>query len=102
MKIAYYFELFCRKSHISFATIENHEYLIPLGYFLGDTFPDAKDYVLIGNMSEIKKMGTIYRPEAIREEWKPATYALAKPENLIEEYPMSLCLTLSEVYKRIK
>ena len=102
MKIAYYFELFCRKFHISFATIENHEYLIPLGYFLGDTFPDAKDYILIGNMSEIKKLGTIYRPEVIREDWKPATYALAKPENLIEEYPMSLCLTLGEVYKRIK
>ena len=81
--------------------LEN-EYLIPLGYFLGDTFPDSKDYVLIGNMSEIKKLGTIYRPEVISENWKPATYALAKPENLIEEYPMSLCLTLSEVYKRIE
>jgi len=81
--------------------LEN-EYLIPLGYFLGDTFPDAEDYVLIGNISEIKKLGTIYRPEIINEDWKPATYALAKPENLIEEYPMSFCLTLSEVYKRIK
>ncbi len=81
--------------------LEN-EYLIPLGYFLGDTFPDAKDYILIGNMAKIKKLGTIYRPEVICENWKPATSALAKPENLIEEYPMSLCLTLSEVYKRIK
>lgn len=79
-----------------------NEHLIPLGYFLGDTFPDAEDYVLIGNISEIKKLGKIYRPEVISGNWKPATYALAKPENLIEEYPMSLCLTLSEVYKRIK
>lgn len=81
--------------------LEN-EHLIPLGYFLGDTFPDAQDYVLIGNISEIKKLGTIYYPEIINEYWKPATNALAKTENLVEEYPMSLCLTLSEVYKRIK
>ncbi len=81
--------------------LEN-EHLIPLGSLLCDTFPDAKDCMLIGNMTEIKELGTIYRPEVICEKWKPASYALAKPENLIEEYPMSLCLTLSEVYKRIK
>ena len=78
------------------------EYLIPLGYFLGETFPDAKDYVHIGNMKEIKKLGAIYLPQLICENWTPATHALAKTENLIEEYPLSLCLTLSEVYKRIK
>lgn len=77
------------------------EYIIPLGYFLGDTFPNEGDYVLVGNSSEIKKLGTIYRPEVINPIWKPATFALAKPDNLVEEYPINLCLPLNEVYKRI-
>lgn len=77
------------------------EYVIPLGYFLGDTFPDESDYFLIGNSTEIRKLGTIYRPEVINQVWKPATFALVKPDNLVEEYPIHLCLPLNEVYKRI-
>lgn len=77
-------------------------YIMPLGYFLGDTFPDEKDYILIGNMADIKKLGTIYRPEVINEVWRPATFALAKPGHLVEEYPMDLCLALGEVYNKIQ
>jgi hypothetical protein len=78
------------------------EYLIPLGYFLGDTFPDARDYVFVANVPEIKKLGTIYYPGVIHPSWKPATFALAKPENLVEAYPISLCLTLRQCYQKIE
>lgn len=79
-----------------------HEHLFPIGYFHGETFPDSKDYCRIGNMPELQKLGEIILPGVICENWKLATHAMATPVNLTEEYPLSLCLTLNEVFERIR
>jgi len=78
------------------------EYIMPIGYFFGETFPDENTYGFIGNISELKKLGSIDYPEVVNLAWKPATYALAKAQTLTECYPIELCLTLKELYERIQ
>ena len=76
-------------------------YIIPLGYFTVETFPAMERFQLIGNMDEFKKFDLTY-PHVIYEKWKPATYALAKEEHLVEEYPHELCKKLSDCIEKIE
>ena len=77
------------------------DYIIPLGYFTVENFPSMEKFKLIGNMPEFKMLDIGY-PHIIYDKWKPATYALAKEENLTENYPLDLCRKFSECIETIK
>ena len=78
-----------------------NEYIIPLGYFTVANFPAIEKFELIGNMMEFKKLDIMF-PHIIFEKWKPATFAIAKEENLAEDYPLDLCMKLSDCIKKIE
>ncbi|MBQ8056770.1 MAG: hypothetical protein IJ275_00365 [Ruminococcus sp.] len=77
-----------------------NEYIIPLGYFTVETFPHIEKLNFIGNNPEFKKLD-ITHPHIISEKWKPATFAIAKEENLLEDYPIDLCMKFSDCIKKI-
>ena len=77
------------------------EYIIPLGYFTAETFPPMEKLSFIGNIPEFKKLNIPY-PSVITEKWKPATFAIAKEENLSENYPLDLCMKYSECIEKIE
>ncbi|MBQ4104135.1 MAG: hypothetical protein IJC90_06710 [Clostridia bacterium] len=76
-----------------------NEYVIPLGYFTVGNFPAIEKFKLIGNMGEFQKLNVTF-PYVIYDKWKPATFAIAKENNLTEEYPHDLCLKVSDVIKK--
>lgn len=91
-----------RKSFEEIPTMERlmKEHVLPLGWFKGETFPDMEKLTFVENVPLLKNIACTY-PGVISKDWKPATWALAKEEHLVEEYPAALCLTLEEVFAKI-
>lgn len=84
-------------------TIEylTNEYILPLGYFTVETFPNMEKLAFVCNDPEIKKLNDVF-PSAICEQWKPATYAIAKEKNLAENYSLDLCVKFKDCIKKIE
>lgn len=85
-------------------TIESivDDYVLPLGYFTTSTFPSIDKLILIGNYpAVVSEVGGLIYPHFINEAWKPATWAIAKEENLSESLPISLCMKLSDALRRL-
>lgn len=74
------------------------EYIMPLGYFDGDTFPKSEE---IGNIPELKKLSEIRSPELIKKEWNRPVFIMSLPDEPPCEYDIDLCLTLKEVLDKI-
>ncbi len=74
------------------------EYIMPLGFFDGDTFPKSEK---IGNIPELKKLGEIRSPELIKKEWNRPVFIISLPDEPPCEYDIDLCLTLKEVLDKI-
>ena len=79
--------------------LEN-EFIIPLGYFTIDTFPDMKNFAYIGNYPEMLQLDLPF-PKILHKPWERATWAIAKEDNLSETYPLDLCVRLSECLQKI-
>ena len=79
-----------------------NEHIMPLGYFDGATFPDVKKVVLVGNISELKKLGTIRSPQLIKKEWTHPVFIMSSPDIPACEYKLDLCLTLNYVLKIVE
>jgi hypothetical protein len=77
------------------------ERIMPLGYFTVETFPNLGKLKLIGNHPDIKKLDIRY-PGILYEQWKPATWAIAKEEHLSEEYPLGLGVKFNDCLDRIQ
>ena len=77
------------------------EYILPLGHLFGNTFP-KESCICIGNMPDLKILGRIYRPKVINQAWEPSTWAIAQAKDILDEYPLCLCLTLHDVLERIR
>lgn len=77
-----------------------NEQVIPLGYFTGGTLPEDDEYVFIGNMSELKVLESVLLFNRINELWKPVNSGEAKVENLTEDIPPHLYMSLGEMLKR--
>ncbi|MBR2460143.1 MAG: DUF1963 domain-containing protein [Clostridia bacterium] len=85
-------------------TIESlvDDYVLPLGYFTSHTIPPTDQLILIGNYpAVVSEVGGLIYPHFINEAWKPATFAMAKEENLSETIPLSLCMKLSDVLRKL-
>ena len=77
------------------------DYVLPLGYFTVETFPPMEKLIYVDNYPEMINLGKVIYPHVINEVWKPATWAIAKEENLYEELPISLYMKLSEVLHKL-
>lgn len=77
------------------------EYIMPLGYFTAETFPDMEKLICVGNMPDMLNLDITY-PGIISESWKPATWTVAKEEHLSECYPMELCVKFSDCLKKLQ
>lgn len=77
------------------------DYVLPLGYFTVETFPPMEKLILVGNYPEMENLGSVIYPHIINEAWKPATWAIAKEENLSESLPIALCMKLSDALGRL-
>lgn len=78
------------------------DYVLPLGYFTMEMLPENDKLTLIGNYpSVVSEVGGLIYPHFINEAWKPATFAMAKQENLSETIPLSLCMKLSDVLRKL-
>ncbi len=78
-----------------------NEYILPLGYFTAENFPNMEKLKFVGNNSDFKKLDMVF-PSFFTEKWKPATSAVAKEEHLTEDYPLDLCVKCSDCFKRIE
>ena len=90
-----------KKTFAEIPTIDElkNEYVIPLGWFVEQTFPNRDKLTYIGNdrfADALKDMD----PSKLSEKWKLATLALAKEANLIEDYPIELCEKLCDTIQR--
>lgn len=92
-----------QKLYEQIPTIDNliNEYILPLGYFTVGTFPNMEKLNFVGNNPDFKKLDITY-PYFAFEQWKPATFAIAKEENLVEDYPLDLCVKFTDCIKRIE
>ncbi len=77
------------------------EYILPLGYFTVETFPNMEKLFLVGNNPAFKKLDSIF-PAVICEQWKPATAAIAKEMDLAENYPLDICVKFTDCIKKIE
>ena len=77
-----------------------NELVIPLGYFTAETFPNMENLKYFGNIPDLAKLN-ITIPGVFCSQWAPATWAVAKEENLSEEFPAELCMRLSDCFKKI-
>lgn len=77
------------------------ERIMPLGYFLIETFPALDKLEFVGNHSDILKLDITF-PGWLYELWKPATWVIAKEENLSEQYPWELGIKFSDCLKRLQ
>lgn len=92
-----------RKLYDQIPTIDSliNEHILPLGYFTVETFPNMEKLNFVGNNPDFKKLDITY-PYWVFEQWKPATFAIAKEENLVEDYPLDLCVKFTDCIKRIE
>ena len=77
-----------------------NELIIPLGYFTAETFPNIENLKHFGNIPDLVKLN-ITIPGVFCSQWAPATWAVAKEENLLEEFPAEICMRLSDCFKKI-
>lgn len=77
------------------------ERIMPLGYFLIETFPALDKLEYVGNHSDLKKLDITF-PGRLYEQWKPATWVIAKEENLSEQYPWELGMKFTDCLKKIQ
>lgn len=80
--------------------LEN-KFIIPLGYFTIDTFPDMEKLIYIDNYPEMLQLDLTF-PKILHKPWERATWAIAKEDNLLETYPLELCARLSECLQKIE
>lgn len=87
-----------RKTFVKLPTVEElkHEYVLPLGWFVEQSFPPESKLTYVGSDSTCEALKEI-NPATLYEKWKPATLSLAKEAHLIEDYPLSLCEVLYDV-----
>lgn len=77
------------------------EPIVPLGYFTVESFPDMEKLKLIGNMPDMVKLD-IHYPGILYEQWKPATWVIAKEEQLSENYPLEMWIKFSDCLKKLQ
>ena len=77
-----------------------NDYVMPLGYFTVENFPDINKLQYIGNEENLNKLDITY-PGILFDIWKPATWVIAKEENLIESIPSSICRKLSDCFQKL-
>lgn len=77
------------------------EYVLPLGWFKGETFPPTEKLTFVENLPLLETISHTF-PNVICKDWEPAVNALAQEVHLTEEYPLSLCMTLEDVLEKIK
>ncbi len=68
----------------------NHEYVMPLGWFTEQFFPDKSRLTYIGNHTSGETLKDI-DPAKLYDKWRPATLSVAKEAHLTEDYPLNLC-----------
>lgn len=78
-----------------------NEYIIPIGYFTVENFPNMEKLKFVGNNSDMIKLDITY-PGVLCKAWKSATWAIAKEEHLLEGYPLELCMKFSDCIKKIE
>lgn len=78
-----------------------NEYIMPLGYLDGNTFPNTDKIIFIGNISYLQKLGAISSPITIKKEWFRPVFILRSPDTPPSEYNLDLCLTLNDVIDKI-
>lgn len=76
--------------------------IMPIGYFSSDEFPKAKELTLIGNLHLPQGLAYAPGPGKFFECWTPANLAIAKKENLYEDYPENLCIDVPVVLKAVE
>ena len=77
------------------------EYIMPLGYFTAETFPNITKLIYVGNMPDMLKLDITY-PGIISELWKPATWLIVKEEHLSACYPLELYIKFSDCLKKLQ
>ncbi len=78
-----------------------NDYIMPLGYFTAENFPDMKKLSFVGNSADMLKLDFTY-PHVLSKSWKPATNALAKEYHLLEKYPLEMCKKCNDCLLRIE
>lgn len=76
------------------------EYIMPLGHFTAENFPNMEKLSFVGNSPDMVKLDLTY-PYVLSESWKIATWAAAKEAHLLEDYPLELCIKFSDCLKKI-
>lgn len=81
-----------RKTFDKIPTIDelNKEYVMPLGWFTEQFFPDKSRLTYIGNHTSCETLKDI-DPAKLYDKWRPATLSVAKEAHLTEDYPLNLC-----------
>ena len=73
------------------------EPIMPLGYFTINNFPSLEKLNYCGNIPDFVKLNNVI----LFRKWKPATYAIAKEEQLTEDIPEELGETLNNCLKKL-
>lgn len=79
-----------------------NEYIMPLGYFDGETFPSIEKISLIGNIESLKTLGAVRSPDFFNKSWSRPVFILSMPDVPPQEYELDLCLTLKDVLDKLK
>lgn len=90
-----------RKTFDEIPTIDelNNEYIMPLGWFTEQFFPDRSRLTYIGNHNLYEALKDI-DPAKLYDKWRPATLSVAKEAHLTEEYPLHLCEKLCDTIQK--
>ena len=90
-----------RKSFAEIPTVDElkDEYVMPLGWFVEQSFPSKNKLTYVGNFDICEALKDI-DPAKLYDKWKPATLSLAKEAHLSEDYPLNLCEKLCDTIQR--
>ena len=77
----------------------NNEYIMPLGWFTEQFFPDKSKLTYIGNNSSIEALKDV-NPAKLYDKWRHATLSVAKEAHLSEDYPLNLCERLCDTIQK--
>jgi hypothetical protein len=90
-----------RKTFDEIPTIDelNSEYIMPLGWFTEQFFPDRSRLTYIGNHNLCEALKDI-DPSKLYDKWRPATLSVAKEAHLTEDYPLNLCEKLCDTIQK--
>lgn len=77
-----------------------NDYIIPLGHFTNETFPDMDKLIYIDNYPDMLKLDLTY-PKILHRSWKKSTIAIAKEDNLLNNYSLEQCAKLSDCLQKI-